>query len=334
MPRSTVAAVGKQIEAGRPDAVYLIAGDDETEKSALVAAFSALVDEDLRGFNIQRFHAVDMNTGDKLAEGVASIAAAVRTVPMLSPHRVVFVMQAEHLIAPKRESEAATEALGRFEDLVTRPEPQTVLVLIAGNVDKRTRIYKVLAGAATVVECGVLQSPADAERWIRTRVAAAGREIDPSAARLLVERAGPALNRLRNEVDQLLLYAEGQRITAGDAREVAGPAALQDQWAMANAIESGDAAAALRQLSLMFDAGGVPEMILGQLGWLVRTKFPAIAPRSVRSAIDAVFRTDLDLKRSAGAPRILLERLVVELCAGRHQRAAGSTVRREPRRQS
>jgi DNA polymerase III delta subunit len=32
------------------------------------------------------------------------------------------------------------------------------------------------------------------------------------------------------------------------------------------------------------------------------------------SAVNAVFRTDLALKTSAGEPRVLLERLVVELC--------------------
>ena len=37
----------------------------------------------------------------------------------------------------------------------------------------------------------------------------------------------------------------------------------------------------------------------------------------MRPAVDALFRTDLDLKRSAGDPRVLLERLVVELCAGK-----------------
>ena len=31
-------------------------------------------------------------------------------------------------------------------------------------------------------------------------------------------------------------------------------------------------------------------------------------------AIEALFRTDLDLKSSGGDPRVLLERLVVELC--------------------
>ena len=44
-----------------------------------------------------------------------------------------------------------------------------------------------------------------------------------------------------------------------------------------------------------------------------------------RGAIEALFRTDLDLKRSAGDPRVLLERLVVELC-GRRQRAVRARV--------
>jgi hypothetical protein len=67
----------------------------------------------------------------------------------------------------------------------------------------------------------------------------------------------------------------------------------------------------------MFDSGAPSEKILGQLGWLVRTKFPAIAAAAVGPAIEALFRTDLDLKRSAGDPRVLIERLIVELCAGK-----------------
>ena len=124
-----------------------------------------------------------------------------------------------------------------------------------------------------------------------------------------------------------MLYALGQKsITVEDVRELVGPAALQDDWAMTNAIEAGQAGEALRQLALMLDAGAPPEKILGQLGWLVRTKFPALAPGDVRPAVEALFRTDLDLKRSAGDPRVLLERLVVELCAGK--RARGFAPRR------
>ena len=47
MPLLTPAAVRKQIEAATPDAVYLILGEDEVEKSGLAAEFNELVDEGL-----------------------------------------------------------------------------------------------------------------------------------------------------------------------------------------------------------------------------------------------------------------------------------------------
>ena len=43
----------------------------------------------------------------------------------------------------------------------------------------------------------------------------------------------------------------------------------------------------------------------------------------VQAPIEALFRTDLDLKRSGGDPRVLLERLVVELCTWKRGRALG-----------
>ena len=320
----TPAAVRKQIASGSPDPIYLLHGEDEIEKSALAHEFEALVDDGLRAFNVERIHAGDVASGEKLAAVVGSVIDAARTLPMMAPRRVVIVPQADGLLVPKRESEAATRALDALESLLKTPPRETVLVLVAGNLDRRSRMFKLLARAATLVECGVLADQGDAERWVKNRVAAAGVQIDPAGARLLAERCGTDVKRLRNDVDRLLLYALGQNtIALDDVRQIVGPAALQDDWAMTNAIESGDGAAALRQLSLMLDGGAPPEKVLGQLGWLVRTKFPALAPGGLKSAIDALFRTDLDLKRSAGEPRVLLERLIVELCAGKRGRAAG-----------
>jgi DNA polymerase-3 subunit delta len=324
MPVATPAAVRKQIAADQPDPLYLLQGEDEVEKSALAHDFEALVEEGLRAFNVELVHAGDISSGDKLAEAAASLVAAVRTLPMMAPRRLVIVFHADTLLVPKRESEAASRALEALERLFKSPDPQTTLVLVAGTLDKRSRMYKLLSKQATMVECGTVEDQADAERWVRTRVAAAGVQIEPAAARLLAERCGTDVKRLRNDVDRLLLYALGQKmVTAADVREIAGPKALQDDWGMANAIEAGDARGALGQLALMLEAGAPAEKLLGQLGWLVRTKFPMVAPAGLRDAIDALFRTDLDLKRSAGEPRVLLERLVVELCAGKRQRAGG-----------
>ena len=56
----------------------------------------------------------------------------------------------------------------------------------------------------------------------------------------------------------------------------------------------------------------MPYQILGQLAWFVRDRMADT--RRIPAAVEALFRTDLDLKSSGGDPRVLLERLVVELC--------------------
>lgn len=324
MPLTTPAAVRKQIESGSVGPLYLLQGEDDIEKSALGHDFEELIDEGLRAFNVQRIHAGDVTSGDRLVTVVSGLVAAAHTLPMMSPRRLLMVLQADQLLMPKRESEAASRALDALEMLFKEADSQTTIVLIAAPLDKRSRMYKLLFKHAALVECGVVETQADAERWIRNRVTAAGAQIDPAGARLLGERGGADVKRLRNDVERLLLYALGQKmITVDDVRQIVGPATLQDDWAMTNAIEAGDGAAALRQLALVLDAGAPPEKVLGQLGWLVRTKFPVIAPGALRPAIAALFRTDLDLKRSGGDPRVLLERLIVELCTWKRGRALG-----------
>jgi DNA polymerase III subunit delta len=296
------------------------------EKGALAHEFEELVEEGLRAFNVERVQAGEWTTGDRLEAGVADLIASVRTLPMMAPRRVVVVLRAEALLAPRRESEAAARAGAAFEALLQRPEPQTTLVLVAPSLDRRSRVYKLLVKQAVLVECGVLETAADAERWVRNRAAAAGVRIDSAAARLLAERAGPDVKRLRNDVERLLLYALGQKaIGVEDVAAIAGPAALQSDWGMTNAIESGNSAEALRQLALLLESGAPAEKVLGQLGWMVRTKIGV--PSRLRPAVAALFRTDHDLKRSAGEPRVLLERLVVELCGERPARPTGGRLR-------
>jgi DNA polymerase-3 subunit delta len=331
MPVSTPSAVRKQIASGELAPIYLLLGEDEIEKAALATEFGDVIEEGLRAFNVERLHAGEWTTGDRLADGVASVVAASRTLPMMADRRIVIVSQADAMLAPKRESEAAADALAALAGLFDRPERRTTLVLVATAIDRRLRIYKLLSKEAVIVEVGAIETAEEAERWVRTRVAAAGQQIEPAAARRLAERAGfpdrPQREkmgnfvRLRGEVERLLLYAMGNpRITMDDVREISGDAELQDPWAIANAIEAGTAAEALRQLALMFDAGAAPPQILGQLGWLVRTKFADASAARLRPAVKALFRTDVALKSSGGDPRILLERLVVELCEGRKGR--------------
>ena len=210
------AAVRARIAKGDADPVYLLQGEDDVERSALASEFADLVEEGLRAFNVETIDAGEMTSGDRMAEGVGSLVAAVRTLPMMAPRRVVVVAQAEAWLAPKRETEASARALEQLEALLERPEPLATLVFVAAALDKRTRMFKLLGKHATIVDCGSPADVAGAERWVRARVAAAGVEIDPAGARALATLAGfpdrprndgktGNIKRLRGEVDRLLL---------------------------------------------------------------------------------------------------------------------------------
>lgn len=294
----------KQIAAGDLAPVYLVLGDDDLEKAELAGAFEQAVDEGLRAFNVERLDGAEAT--------LRQVVEAAATLPMMAPRRIVIVRRAERCLTPKRESRAAAADLAAFEEYLASPYPHACLVLVAAGLDRRRRTTARLLDAATQVTGDELASVADAERWVRRRVSAAGRSIDAAAARLVAARAGPDLPRLRGEVDRLLLYiGEAPAVSVDDARMVAGPAAAHDDWAVARAIERGQTAAALRELALIVESGAAPYMVLGQLAWVVRTRMPG---HRIAAAVETLHRTDLDIKSSAGDHRVLLERLVAELC--------------------
>ncbi len=304
MAAASPATVRKQIAAGKTDPLYLLLGEDEEEKSRLVTQFAEVVEEDLRPFNIERLY------GDETTLG--AVMESARTFPVLAPRRVVTVLRAERLLMPKRESLQASRDLEAFDAFIKAPEPHATVVLAAGPLDRRRRVVAALLKRATVVEFGGLDDAGDADRWLRAELKRQRVTMEPDAIRLLIARAGPDIVRLRADFERVVLYAMGQpTVHRRDVEMVVGPAVSQDEWAIARAIERGAADVALRELALVFDAGAVPVMILGQLGWVARTKFPA--PR-VPAAVEALYRTDLALKTSGGDPRVLLERLVVDLC--------------------
>jgi DNA polymerase III subunit delta len=307
VPVVTAAALRKQIASGDTASLYALIGADEVEKSEVAAQFIDMVDEGLRAFNVDRLYGGEAK--------VDEVIDSANTLPMMVPRRVVVILEAEKLLIPKRESKAAEEEQARLEAFLNDPSPHSTVVFVCGSLDMRRRIVKQLLKVGQVVDCGTIEDAADAERWLKARAARDKVTFEPAAARALIERAGLDIARLRAGFDRVVLYAMGQpAITADDVRESvpAGPEAQAD-FGIAKAIWRNDARDALRELGLVLDAGGVPFMVLGQLR-AAAEKLPG--PR-LRSAIDAVFRTDLALKSSGGEPRILLERLVVELCAKR-----------------
>lgn len=336
LPRELAAA----LEKGTVAPVYLVVGDDEAGKDEVVSSLTALVDQDLRAFNVERFTAGDAKPDD--------VVFAARTLPMLGERRVVVFAHIERLFKGRRKLAEADDEMpagdeapppdpGGLEGYVRSPEASTVLVLVATDINRATKLGKLLDKHAVTVECdgfstegfdGAQSALRDAMQFANDRVRAAGKRIDAPGLTALVERAGPDIMRLRKDVDTLVLFVgDAAGITAADVRLVVGSAQQFDDWAVTNAIAAGDAAAALRHVALMIENGSSPFQMLGQLGWWVRSRMSQVAPERVGAAVRALYRADAASKLGRN-PQIVLERLVVELCG--RLRPSGSGGPRPP----
>jgi DNA polymerase-3 subunit delta len=307
MPAVALSVVRQQIASGETGPLYVLVGADDQEKSILAQEFAGIVEEGLEAFNVDRLYGAE-TSADVLID-------AARTFPMMSPRRVIVVHEAEKLLVPKRESKAADAEQARLEEFLKEPPPHATIVFVCGALDMRRRVVKLLLKDGQVVDCGTVADAADAERWVKARAARDKVPVDAGAVRALVDLAGPDLVRLRSGLERVSLYALGQSsITASDVQQ-AVPAApdAQADFGVAKAIWRNDARSALRDRGLAMDAGPVAVRMLGQLR-AAAEKLPAA---KLRAAMAAVFRTDLALKSSGGDPRVLLERLVVELCGRR-----------------
>ena len=242
---------------------------------------------------------------------------------MMSPRRVIIIHEAETLLSPKRGGKDEDEGQGTLdlakkakrgttpaddlEAYFEKPEPMTTLVFVAGGLDGNRRLVKLLRKQADCVDCGSLDSDRDAALWVQKRLDKDELTIDPKALSLLLSTTGLSLGRIRAEIEKLVLYAAGESaITANHVRDLVMPQNEPgEDFALGKAIWNADAAGALREIAAQ------PPMILGQI------RAAAIRQRPdtrVKNSLDAVFRTDLAIKSSSGAPRFLLERLVVEIC--------------------
>lgn len=321
------ADVRKQIAAGETAPLYLLEGDDLQSRHDLAVEFGSLVDEGLHAFNVQTFYANEATNAGTRDEMIADILSAARTLPMMAPRRVLIVHEAERLLAPRKGKDDEPEVVERggkrrksaspaeqLEEYFEAPEPMTTLVLVAGAMDANRRLVKVLRKQAVSVDCGTLESQAEASKWIKTRLERDTITIEPQAITLLLNAVGLSLGRLRAEVDKLVLFAAGEpAITARHVKELVLPQTEPgEDFALGRAIWNNDVRAALRELTAQLETGIQPVMVLGQ----VRAAAGRLKPDArARQALDAVFRTDLALKSSGGEPRFLLERLLVELCA-------------------
>ena len=325
---STPAEIRKLIKSGKTGPLYLLEGDDLQSRHDLALEFANLVDEGLQAFNVESFYANEATNAAGRDQLIGTLLSAARTLPMMADKRVVVVHEAERLLAPKRardddeqgeldlpkKARRGISPADELEAYIEKPEPMTTLVFVAGALDANRRVVKLLRKHADVVDCGSLESPRDAAMWIQKRLEKDELTIEPKALNLLLQTTGLSLARIRAEIEKLVLYAAGESaVTPAHIKDLVIPEnESEGVFALIDAVRNSNAPKALLEISALFDAGVQPPLILGQL------RAAAVQLRNdarVRNGLEAVLRTDVAIKSSAGTPQHLLECLAVELCA-------------------
>jgi DNA polymerase-3 subunit delta len=251
---------------------YLIAGDDEAK---IARARGRLRDRAEREGGPGALEVFEAGEGRRSPD-VESVLASLANISLIASRRYLLVDGVDAW--GKGDAEKAVAALGQIP-------PETTVALVAHG--------KPPAGVAKAVEKAggeVLTFGLPKARELPKQLVADARELgfelEPAAARMLVERLGPRPMRLRTELERLALWA-GQEGSVGpeDLEAMVSDTSEEAIWTLADAVVAGDEA----------ETVGVAERLVAQGEALPRIVY-SLAPR-LRQALKAA--TELEAGKPA-----------------------------------
>ena len=159
-----------------------------------------------------------------------------------------------------------------LKELAASPPPDTVVVLIAGELEWKTRQaawYGALeqAGASLYVEA---VKPEQLPQWIAARLKAAGLSASEGAVELLAHRTEGNLLAAQQDVEKLKLLYPGGALDEEQVRHAVADSARFDAFDLTDKVLTGDAAGAVRSLARLREEGVELPALVGAWAWMLR----------------------------------------------------------------
>ena len=241
--------------------LYILHGSDSFSRGEALRALKRELDTD---------GSLESNTAEFEAgqTAPAEVMAACDTVPFLGGRRLVVVEGAlsQGSSAGRRrskrgpaESDAETAAQGPWWALVEHasrmPETTTLVLLDGGSVDEA--LLDALKPFATVKQFP-LPGPKEVTGWVQARARGRGLEVDGRACSLIAELIGSDTGILASEIEKLLTFSAGARITEHDVKALVPDLRDREGYYLADAVADGKAAQATKLLHEMLKKGNTP----------------------------------------------------------------------------
>ncbi|HYN63510.1 MAG TPA: DNA polymerase III subunit delta [Candidatus Limnocylindrales bacterium] len=249
--------------------LLLAHGDDGFQLDQLLSAFARRIGAD------DRAEIVPERSPDEAALDRAQLEAG--TVGMFGVHLAVL---RQPLRAAGRSTAAGDRLISLARDL---PHGSALALIDVRSTRDAGRIPQLLARLADavvtrggVVEERIAPRRGELQAWIRSRAEQVGSAIEPRAAAVLAERIGGAVSEsdiergeqtriAAGELDKLATHAAGRPINATDVEELVADTRPASLFAITNAVDRRDAAAAAAALDRALAEGQPVLRILGAL---------------------------------------------------------------------
>jgi len=314
--------------------LYLFFGEEEfLIQEALDLITATVVDPGARDFNFNTCYCRDTSASE-----VVNLA---QTLPFMSEKRLVIA----------REIDAFKAAdLDELVPYLNDPSPSTCLVMVSNQAryEKKGVLSAVEAHGAVVRIYQLLDREIVGwiEGWARTR----GLSMQRDAAQYLWQAIGNELQKIKNELEKVELHLKGRKaVTFEDVKSVVGDFREYSTFDLAAALGRKDREKAFLILSRLMQEGEQPVGLLGSIAWNFRRLLQAKAMEAagmgadevmkklrppvifhqtalfksqmksytldeLRGAFSVMLSTDRALKSSGLNGRLVLERMILELC--------------------
>ncbi|HEY6396393.1 MAG TPA: DNA polymerase III subunit delta [Solirubrobacteraceae bacterium] len=151
-------------------------------------------------------------------------------------------------------------------------------------------------------------------KWVAARARELDLELDPGAARALVQHVGERQQRLLRELEKLALGAgPGARISTEEVEALTAPSAERRAWSLADALVAGDGQAATR---VFFALRAQGERTSGLIYWMAQRLRDALA---VAQALEAGASAG-QVKRTLRMPSRAADKLIEDASRAGTQR--------------
>jgi DNA polymerase III subunit delta len=251
---------------------YLIAGDDEAKIARTRGRLRDRAEREGGPGALEVFEAGD----GRRSPDIDSVVASLATISLIASRRYLLVDGVEGW--GKADAEKAVEAIGQI------PAETTVAMVAHGK--SPARLAKAVEKAGGEVLSFELPRARDLPKQLVADARELGFELEPAAARLLVERLGARPVRLRTELERLSLWAgEGGAVGTEDLEAMISDTSEEAIWTLADAVVAGDEADTMR----------LAERLVAQGEALPRIVY-SLAPR-LRQALKAA--TELEAGKPA-----------------------------------